>query len=461
MTRRWPRAAIVLSAVSCCWFAAARAQDAADVKTDESGVQPAPRANPADFGLELPDAPPKQPAAPQVVVKNALNEVVVAKSLVEVGDRLVVMLPDGRLHSVPQREATPTDRRFQPVTMEQLGKAITAGGFAGFKTRSTRHYVFIYNTSELFYQGTSRILETLKPGVLAYCRKQKLKVHDPEVPLAVIMFRTQDEFNQFHAMPEGVIAYYNGVTNYVVLYEQSRLLDIAPDLAVKQSISTIAHEGVHQILHNIGVQQRLSQWPIWISEGLPEYFAPTTVGERVRWKGIGKPNDLRMRELEDYLKQGAGKNDLVQPTIEAEGLTSTGYAAAWSLTHFLAGRRRTRFFSYLAEVSQRGPLAEFTPRQNVELFTKHFSDEYSKLDTELVDHLMKLPYDDPIVNQTHYVVMMEAGARRGYALTTSPKAIVQWQEEQLAKMPTAVFVIQAFPNADTAKLFAKGWLRSR
>lgn len=443
----------------CVWLAAAQAQDASDVKTDESGAQPAPQANPADFGLELPNQPPQKPGVDRVVVKNSQNDLVVAKTVVEVGDRLVVMLPDGRLHALPQHEATPTDRRFEPVSMEQLAGAITAGGFAGFKTRNTRHYVFIYNTSELFYQGTSRILETLKPGVLAYCRKQKLKVHDPEVPLAVIMFRTQDEFNKFHAMPEGVIAYYNGVTNYVVLYEQSRLLEIAPELAVKQSISTIAHEGVHQILHNIGVQQRLSHWPIWISEGLPEYFAPTTVGDRIRWKGVGKPNDLRMKELEDYLKQGAGKNDLLQPTVEAEGLTSTGYAAAWSLTHFLAGRRRAKFFAYLSDVSQRGPLEDFTPRQNIELFTKHFGDEYPALDGELVQHLMKLPYEDPILNQTHYVVMMEAGARRGYALTTSPTAIVQWQDEQSAKAPGAIFLIQAFPNADTAKIFAKSWLR--
>lgn len=454
----WSSVFVALAAL-CNSLSAAHAQDAPLVATDESGVQPAPQANPADFGLEVPNEPPKSPSIERVVVKNAQNELAVAKTVVEVGDRLVVMLPDGRLRAVPLHEATATDRKFQPVTMDELAAAITAGGFAGFKTRATRHYVFVYNTSELFFQGTSRILETLKPGVLAYCRKQRLKVHDPDVPLAVIMFRTQDEFNKFHAMPEGVIAYYNVVTNYVVLYEQSRLLDIAPDLAVKQSISTIAHEGVHQILHNIGVQQRLSQWPIWISEGLPEYFAPTTVGERVRWKGIGKPNDLRMKELEDYLKQGRGKNDLVQPTIEAEGLTSTGYAAAWSLTHFLAGRRRTKFFGFLNDVSQRGPLAEFTPRQNAELFNTHFGDDHASLDRELVQHLVNLPYEDPIVNQTHYVVMMTAGARRGYALTTSPKAIAQWQEEQSAKTPGAVFVIQAFPNAATAKIFAKSWLR--
>jgi hypothetical protein len=286
-----------------------------------------------------------------------------------------------------------------------------------------------------------------------------MPIHEPETPLVVILFRTQDEFDHFHAMPEGVVAYYNGVTNYVVMYEQSKLLDIAPDLAVKQAISTIAHEGVHQILHNIGVQQRLSDWPMWIGEGLPEYFAPTT-SKGARWKGVGKANDLRMRSLQDYLKQGPGRNDLVGPTIEAEGLTSTGYASAWALTHFLAERRKEKFFAYLKEVSGRGPLEKYTKQQNVEQYKKYFSDDLEKFDMQVLQHLQKLPYEDPIENQTHYVVAVRSGSRRAYMITTSPKAIVEWQREMLMKSPATRFQIEAFPNASTAKLFAKSIARA-
>ena len=91
------------------------------------------------------------------------------------------------------------------------------------------------------------------------------------------------------------------------MYEQSKLAEVRPDLAVQQAISTIAHEGVHQILHNIGVQQRLSVWPMWLSEGLAEFFAPTTIGARLKWKGAGQVNDLRMFELEQYLKSNAAE----------------------------------------------------------------------------------------------------------------------------------------------------------
>lgn len=428
-------------------------------KDDEPATRPAPKADPADFGLSLPDAPPKPGDGRLVLVKSPDDELVVAKTLVEVGDQVVVMLPDGRLRQAPTREATPTDRKFEPVSAKELAQKLVAKTFAGFKTRTTKNYLYVYNCSEKFCKGTSAILESMYPSLVGYCRRQKIPVHAPETPLVVILFRTQDEFDRFHPMPEGVVAYYSGVTNYVVMYEQSKLLDIAPDLAVKQAISTIAHEGVHQILHNIGVQQRLSDWPMWIGEGLPEYFAPTT-SKGARWKGVGKPNDLRMRSLLDYLKQGPGKNDLTGPTIEAQGLTSTGYASAWALTHFLAERRKNKFFDYLRDVSSRGPLEKYAEQQNVEQFKKYFPDDLAKLDLQVLQHLQKLPYIDPIENQTHYVVAVRSGSQRLYMITTSPKTIAQWQQEVLTKHPGTQFRIQAFPNAATAKIFARSIARS-
>ena len=54
------------------------------------------------------------------------------------------------------------------------------------------------------------------------------------------------------------MAYYDVLSNRIVMYEETALWKIKPDLALQQALATIAHEGRHQILHNIGVQQRLS-----------------------------------------------------------------------------------------------------------------------------------------------------------------------------------------------------------
>ena len=242
--------------------------------------------------------------------------------------------------------------------------------------------MYVYNTSDEFYKGTSRILETMYPAIMAYFKRLKFPVHEPDVPLVAIMFHTEAEFRKFEPIPPGVLAYYSALSNHIVMHEQSRLVEVAPELAVKQSIATVAHEGIHQMLHNIGVQARLAQWPLWTAEGLAEYFAARD-GQRaaLRWKGVGMPNDLRLHELDRFLKQASRtRGEMVEQTVEATGLSSTGYSTAWGLTHFLASHRKEKFHAYLHEVSRLGPLEPRDERQMASrqkaLFVEFFGSDF-------------------------------------------------------------------------------------
>jgi hypothetical protein len=430
-------------------------------------AQPAsPQADPSEQDLLITDAPTKPGDGRRVLVHDDANEVVVAKVLVENGDRLVVILPNGRLKSVTAIEATPTPRPFMPAKKEAVQEAYTER-FKGFKTRTTRRFVYIYNTSEPFQKATSTILETMYPKLAAYCQREKLDVEEPELPMVVIMFRTQEEYEKFSRVPEGMAAYYSPVTNYVVMYEQSKLTTLAPDLAVKQSIAVIAHEGVHQILFNIGVQQRLSRWPMWISEGLPEFFAPTQTDKGVRWKGVGLVNDLRQHTLLEYLKQRgtAPPGELIREVVSAKQLTAEGYAVAWGLVHYLEKMQNDNFFAYLRDVSKLGPLEE-PPADNLPLFTQHFGSDLAKLEEGLLKHLQKMPYVDPIENQTHFVGMLITSIRKSAMVTTSPAALTRWRDELAAELPVneragAKLNVQSFPNRKAAAAFANNWLLAR
>ncbi|MGE0608893.1 MAG: DUF1570 domain-containing protein, partial [Pirellulales bacterium] len=379
---------------------------------------------------------------------DAAGELVVAMVYSEIADRFLVQLPNGKLAAYRQADATITDRPYEPVSKKALLAELAKEQFQGYKTRETNRYVYVYNTSEEFYKATSTILETMYPALYKYCEREKLDVHDPDVPLVVVMFKTEAEFQAYHRMPDGVVAYYNGVSNHVMMYEQSRLAEIAPELAIKQSISTIAHEGVHQILHNIGVQQRLSRWPMWISEGLPEFFAPTKVDKRVRWKGVGLVNDLRMHSLLEYIKQRptSEPGQLVRETVDAEQLDATGYAEAWALTHYLAKYKRKEFFAYLRDVSQFQSLAR-REQPDVDLFVKHFGQDYAELESAMLKSLKKLPYSDPIANQTHYLVILAGAGGRRISVGVSPAHV----QQLIAQAPGAAVTVQAFPDRASAE----------
>ncbi|HWB00121.1 MAG TPA: DUF1570 domain-containing protein [Pirellulales bacterium] len=339
------------------------------------------------------------PADSLLAGRGASSDLVVARLHCENGPQSVVILPSGELIEVAANEATPTDRPFVAATKDELASALTSGKLSGFKTKQTKRFLYVYNSSELFYQGTSRILETMYPGVLTYCKRQKLDVHEADLPLVIVMFRTQAEFDAFRKMPPGVVAYYDGLSNAVYMYEMSKLAQVSADLALKQAVSTVAHEGVHQILMNIGVQQRLSSWPMWISEGLAEFFAPTDVTHDVRWKGIATVHDMRMAELEHYVKNTGRKvkaGETLRATVMAPNLTSTGYASAWALTHFLSQKRPTEFAAFLQDVSRREPLAQFEPDADETVFTKRFGTDYAALESLELKHLRSLPYVNPL-----------------------------------------------------------------
>lgn len=418
-------------------------------------------AHPADLGLQIPvGATPIAGDGRRVLVSAESGESVVAKLHVEIGDRYLIIMPNGKLRSILASDASLTEEPYQSATADELIEQLTTDEFPGFTARQTTHFVFVYNTSAPFFKATSQILESMYGPLFQYFKRQKFDVADSEVLLVVVMFRTREEFDAYRQMPAGVAAYYDMVSNYVVLHEQSELTEIAPELAVKQSISTIAHEGVHQILHNIGVQQRLSEWPQWISEGLPEFFAPTDTNRRVRWKGLFQVNDLRLYTLVKHFEKvgvDAGRSQLIDPVIAADNLDALGYAKSWALTHFLSRARRDEMFDFLREVSQIAPLEE--PRDSVALFKKHFGEDTDRLSDLLAKHLNKMKYVDPWENQTHYLAMALTTANRQTLVTPSPAKIQEWQQEMAQSWGAGVrFNVQAFPTKGQAQTAARQWL---
>ncbi len=461
-TRAWRRIAAALGWIIALLVGCAAVGEQADAQDRR------PQADPRDSALFVPEgAPVRRGQGQHVLMKDSAGADVVALLHADVGDRRLVILSDGRLESVATSRAPITSEPFRPATKEEIAEQLKAKGFRNFNVRSTARFIYVYNTSAAFYKGTSRILETMYPAVLAYFKRLKLPVDHPQVPLVAIMFRTEEEFQKFEPIPAGIAAYYNTISNHIVMYEQSDLVEVAPELAMKQSIGTIAHEGIHQILHNIGAQQRLSRWPMWVSEGLAEYFAPTSVDHRLRWKGVGMPHDLRMHELAQFMKARPETNgQIIDEVVGAERLTSSGYAAAWSLTHYLASRQKEKFQDFLREVAQLGPLEPPDGRSAVvgrRLFVKYFGDDYAAIEKALVEHLKSLPYVDPVANQTHYVVLLDSTTRRTAGVTTSPAGARKFQQEALTRLPPQIraatrFQIMPFANKQLAEHYAEQFL---
>jgi len=446
---------------------------------DEVAEEKVANVHPRDFGFEIPAGIVRPGESRRVVTHDydgAKGEAkpVVAQLYVRVGENAIVLLPDGRLVERKVGEFDVTDRPLDRWESPALAKHLIANEFKGFRTRATKHYVFVYNTSEPFADATTATLESMLLGIAYHAEAQKFEIHKPSTPLVVVMFRTNKELQAYRRLPLGVSAFYDTVSNRVLICEESGAAT-RPNLALREAIATIAHEGAHQILNNIGIQQRLSIWPIWLSEGLAEYFSPTKFDVRQRWKGAGQPNDMRLHDLESYLQSREtvdGKT--IESTVAAVRLSSTGYAAAWSLTHYLAQKQRTAFKTYLRDLSKLGPLQTRgrgggggISAQNVSDFKDRFGDAWATHEARLIAHLKTLPYRDPYGDLPHYLAMAYSPVGKGRKeshLFHRKADADRWSETTVAAWPVgqrtgAKTLVREFANRLAAEQFAIQWLR--
>lgn len=427
------------------------------------------------YGLNIPPGTVIASQGQNVKTLDEFGQKVVGKVHVTLGDYHVVLLPDGQLVGRPIADTQETEDAFRGADKDELGKALVMQTFGGFKVRQSGRYVYVYNTSEAFAQATTKILEKMAPGIISYMKNQDLEVHEPEVPLVVVMFRTEAEFQRYRQTPAGIVAYYHTLTNRVVMYEESRFAEIKPELAIKQKINTIAHEGVHQLLHNIGVQTRTSQWPMWFTEGIAEYLSPTSTDKYMRWKGAGTINDFRMFELEQFLKttdsftKSPGK--WMTDVVTAYQLDSQGYASAWALTHYLAKLRSAQFKGYIQQLQELGPLdggyrmsADGTIPRHLDLFTKHFELQPEELETRLVPYIQKLPYKDPFIEWPHVTVLMRFRGPRGVQMLGnvfhSNRVAEQWLSRTLEQLMLNADQVQVQKKVFPTRVLAERYIRA-
>jgi len=427
------------------------------------------------YGLNIPPGEVVASTGQNVQTTDEFGQTVIGRVHVTVGDYHVVLLPDGQLVARPASEALETDRPFQGADKQQLGKLLEQQAFSGFKVRKSGRYVYLYNTSEAFAQATTQILEKMAPGILGYMKNLDLEVHEPEVPLVVVMFRTEAEFQRYRETPPGIVAYYHTLTNRVVMYEESRFSEIKPELAIKQKINTVAHEGVHQLLHNIGVQTRTAQWPMWITEGIAEYLSPTSTGQYMRWKGAGTVNDFRMFELEQFLKGSdmltKSPGAWIENVVTSYQLDSQGYASAWVLAHYLAKIRPLQFKSYLQDLQRLGPLdgsyrlsADGKIPKHLELFTQHFQLQPQEIESRVVPYINKLPYKDPFIDWPHVTVLIRFRSPRGVQLLGNVfhnnQVADQWLDRTLEQLKLSRDQVQVQRKIFPTRVLAERYVRA-
>ncbi len=353
--------------------------------------------------------------------RNNQEQTIVGRVLVTAKDGGVLLLArDGLLWAVPPDEQiriSRDDAPFSPLSREEFASQLLRLLPAGFEVHETANYLVFHNTSKAYAQWCGALLERLFTGFTNYWQRRGFQLSKPEFPLIAVVFADRKGYQEFSREELGeagekIIAYYSLMTNRMTMYdltglEQSsgpgasrsrmttgQINQILAHPEAERTVATIIHEATHQIAFNCGLHQRLSDCPLWVSEGIAIYFETPDLSSSKGWKSIGAINRARMTQFSTYLKNRPP--DSLRTLIEKDDRfrnPQTGldaYAEAWALTYFLLKQRPKQYLEYLERISRKKPLLRDEPAARLQEFQAVFGQDLQTLDAEFLRFMTKL-----------------------------------------------------------------------
>jgi hypothetical protein len=156
------------------------------------------------------------------------------------------------------------------------------------------------------------------------------------------------------------------------------------------------HEATHQIAFNCGLQQRFADIPLWVCEGLAEYFETPDLNYGKGWKTIGDVNPPRILRFQQFLSRRPTDSlvKLISDDKRFRGHDADqmldAYAEAWAFNYFLLRQHPKQYQAYLQLLMDKAPLAPDAPAVRLKEFKDSFGEDLTALDTEFVRYMVRV-----------------------------------------------------------------------
>jgi hypothetical protein len=331
---------------------------------------------------------------------------------------ILLLAPDGALWNIEPQEIgdhREDERPFTPLSAAEAGRKVLGELPPGFEIYSTSHYVICHNTTRAYAQWVGALYERLFAAFTTYWKNRGFKLHDPELPLVVIVFATRDGYmnhvrDELGDSAESIIAFYSLRTNRVSMYDltgvdslrrpgdkrgsaaQINIMLSRPE--VETMVATIVHEATHQLAFNCGLQTRFADIPLWVLEGLAVYFETPDLSSAKGWRKIGDVNRPRLDRFREYLAQRPAQSLLSlisdDKRFRDPRQALDAYAEAWALNYYLISQKPKEFLAYMEVMAAKKTLLAGPPEMRVKEFQAAFGTDLDRLDAEFVRFMKKV-----------------------------------------------------------------------
>jgi tetratricopeptide (TPR) repeat protein len=206
-----------------------------------------------------------------------------------------------------------------------------AGGATWVSVRS-QNFLVVGAADERELRGVAVRLEAYRA---AFSRLLSGEHFDAGVPTAVVVFADDASYAPFRPRLRGQVA--RGVAGYFQPGTDVNYITLAREGDLARDPSTLLHEYTHLLVNN-----HFRAAPLWLKEGLAEFYSTARLSSDGRRLSVGRPPDHRARALR-------GRELLPLATLFAVDQSSTYYtepaqraifyAQSWALVHYLSEAR--------------------------------------------------------------------------------------------------------------------------
>ncbi len=343
---------------------------------------------------------------------------VAGRLLVEAQDGgLLLLARDGVLWTVQPEDLvrrTRDDVPFEPLSAEELSTELLGELPQGFAVHRSAHYVILYNTSREYAVWCGSLFERLYAAFVNCWSRKGFQLSDPEFPLVAIVFADQRSYVE-HARKEvgdaaqSMLGYFSLRTNRMTMVDLTgaagrrgrgrtgaagQIHRILAQPEAERTVATIVHEATHQIAFNCGLHTRLSDCPLWFSEGIAIYFETPDLNSSKGWSTVGAVSRSRLEQFRSYSSRRPA-DSLVTLLSDDKRLRNTkdgldAYAEAWALTCFLMHQHPKQYVAYLGMLAAKKPMFWDDPQTRLREFKQAFGDDLDKLDAEFTRYILRL-----------------------------------------------------------------------
>lgn len=342
----------------------------------------------------------------------ASADTVTGRIVVEAKDGgLLLELRNGKYKTIKAdaiAEKSAVDTAYSQMTTDELARDLLTEVPPGFEIHQTDHYVICSNSAEEYAEFCGKLLERVYDQYFLFMKEQEVAVHEPVSKLPVIILQSATEFQEFAEQRNPGGTFKDSPGYYSIVDNQTLLVDLTRDRSVRSvseirkqladqplQVATMVHESVHQLAFNSGLQVRMADNPVWLSEGLSVYFEPITPRSSTLWTKPGLVNG----RLHPIFMNSLRGNQMMVPfgtlVSSDESFLSVdsapaAYAESWGLVSYLFKQEKAGMRAYLQKIGQHKPLQPLSREERIREFEEAFGkspDEMQPLTVSFVQRL--------------------------------------------------------------------------